>query len=412
MRIIIVGAGVGGLVTALALHERGIACTVYEQAPELLELGVGINVLPHAVKKLTELGLLDQLNARAIETDDLIYSNRFGQTIWRGPRGKAAGYDVPQFSVHRGRLQTMLLEAVRQRIGPVHSGHKLIGFEQEESSVTARFETESGEVSVEGDVLIGADGIHSQTRRILFPDQGQPLWNGILMWRGAIEWPRFLTGRSMIVSGGMAEKLVVYPIAPGATDDTALTNWVLNVRVGESGPPPQRQDWTRRGAREQLLARIERFSNPHVDVRALVESTPEFWEWPMCDRDPLPYWSKGRVTLLGDAAHPMYPTGSNGAGQAILDAALLAEKLASAGTVWQALQAYEQERLPQTADVVMRNRRGGPEMVIDKVEELAPDGFSDIESVLPLEDRRKMLEEYAAVAGYSQTQVNVHPITR
>lgn len=408
MKVIIAGAGIGGLATALSLHARGIDCAIYEQAPEVRELGVGINILPHAVKRLAKLGLLDELDANAIRTEELLYTNRFGQTVWHETRGKAAGYDVPQFSVHRGRLQTILLNAVLKRLGPViHVGHRLIGFGQGDSSILARFSRGGGGVSVEGDVLIGADGIHSLTRSILFPDEGPARWSGITMLRGAIEWPEFLTGRSMIISGGIDEKLVIYPIGAGSGEDRVLTSWVLNIMVGAAGAPaPRKMDWTRPGAREELLARSDRFSNPYLDIRGMLEATPRFWESPMCDRDPLPYWSLGRVTLLGDAAHPMYPMGSNGAGQAIIDADTLADKLAGSTDIQGALQAYERERLPVTAEVVRRNRLGGPEIVIDKVQELSPDGFSDIESVLPLAERRRMVEEYASSAGFSKERVN------
>ena len=411
MKAIIAGGGIGGLTTALMLHARGIQCEVFEQSEQIRELGVGINTLPHAIKELAALGLLQRLDAVAIRTYELFYTNRFGQEIWREPRGLDAGYDVPQFSIHRGRLQSVIHDAVRERIGEhrIHTGHRLGGFRQDESGVTAYFFDRTGahRATAHGDILIGADGIHSAVREALYPDEGPARWNGAMLWRGATQWPRFLTGRSMIVAGGMAAKLVVYPIAEGAREDLRLTNWAVVAKIGDgSTPPPRKEDWSRPGRMEELQPHIGRFEISHVDARALIAATPEFWEYPMCDRDPLPRWSFGRVTLLGDAAHPMYPVGSNGASQAILDARFLADRLKDSDHPAHALWVYEQNRLPATADIVRSNRRGGPEGVIDAVEERAPDGFTDIDAVLSYEERKAIVRGYAATAGFAKEQVN------
>jgi 5-methylphenazine-1-carboxylate 1-monooxygenase len=411
MKVIIAGAGVGGLVTALMLHARGIDCEVFEQADAVRELGVGINTLPHAIKELAELGLLDRLDAVAIRTYELFYTNRLGQEIWREPRGLDAGYDIPQFSIHRGRLQGVIYQAVRARLGEsrIHLNCRLRSFTQDDGGVTAYFFDRHGSHrhTARGDVLIGADGIHSLVREKLFPDEGPPRWNGLMLWRGAIDWPAFLTGRSMVVAGGLAAKLVIYPIAEGSRADKRLTNWAVVGRVGDpSMPIPQKQDWSRPGRFEDLMPHLRRFRIPYVDAKALIEATSEFWEYPMCDRDPLPRWSHGRITLLGDAAHPMYPVGSNGASQAILDARFLADRLADAEHPAQALWTYEQVRLPMTAEIVRMNRRGGPEGVIDAVEARAPDGFSNIDDVLSFEQRKAIVRGYASTAGFAREQVN------
>ena len=411
MKVIIAGAGVGGLVTALMLHARGIDCEVFEQADAVRELGVGINTLPHAIKELAELGLLDRLDAVAIRTYELFYTNRLGQEIWREPRGLDAGYDIPQFSIHRGRLQAVIYQAVRARLGEsrIHLNCRLQSFTQDDGGVTAYFFYRHGShrLTARGDVLIGADGIHSVVRDKLFPDEGPPRWNGLMLWRGAIDWPAFLTGRSMVVAGGLAAKLVIYPIAEGSRADKRLTNWAVVGRVGDpSMPIPQKQDWSRPGRFEDLMPHLRRFRIPYVDAKALIEATSEFWEYPMCDRDPLPRWSHGRITLLGDAAHPMYPVGSNGASQAILDARFLADRLADAEHPAQALWTYEQVRLPMTAEIVRMNRRGGPEGVIDAVEARAPDGFSNIDDVLSFEQRKAIVRGYASTAGFAREQVN------
>src|SRR5262245_55211816 len=391
------------------LHARGIDCELFEQSEGVRELGVGINTLPHAIKELKELGLLPRLDAVAIRTHELIYTNRFGQEIWREPRGLDAGYDVPQFSVHRGRLQGVIHQAVRSRLGEsrLHTGHRLGSFKQDEAGVTAYFFDRTGyRRSVQGDVLVGADGIHSHVREALYPNEGPARWNGSMLWRGALDWPKFLTGRSMVIAGGMAAKCVIYPIGEGVREDRPLTNWAVLVKVGEGGVPPDKADWSRPGRFEDLMPHVQRFRIPYVDAKALIEATPEFWEFPMCDRDPLPRWSHGRVTLLGDAAHPMYPVGSNGASQAILDARCLADLLKNADHPMQALWAYEQERLPPTAQIVRMNRSGGPEGVIDAVEQRAPDGFSNIDDVLSFEERKAIVRGYASTAGFAQAQVN------
>ena len=276
--------------------------------------------------------------------------------------------------------------------------NRLADFTQHGAGVLARFVNRDGERSAlhEGDALLGADGIHSTVRAALFPGEGPPSWNGSIIWRGAADWPAFMDGRTMLVAGGLGGKAVVYPIAQGQASGTRLTNWAIVVKVAAASDPlPRREDWSRAGRLGELLPRLSQFALPQVDVPALIAATPEFWEYPMCDRDPLPYWTQGCVSLLGDAAHPMYPVGSNGASQAILDARALADAL-TASPVQQALQAYETLRLPQTAAIVSGNRRGGPEGVIDAVEALAPEGFEDVESVMPRAQRQ------AIVQGISQ----------
>ncbi|WP_315802419.1 MULTISPECIES: flavin-dependent oxidoreductase [unclassified Bradyrhizobium] len=410
MKAIIVGGGIGGLTTALMLRARGIDCELFEQADAIRELGVGINTLPHAIRELAQLGLLDRLDEVAIRTYELFYLTRRGQEVWHETRGLDAGHDVPQFSIHRGRLQSVIHQAVMQRLGPekVHTGCRLGAFTQDEGGVTAYFFDRTGAHvhTARGDVLIGADGIHSKVRQTLFPNEGAPCWNGLMLWRGATDWPVFLTGRSMIIAGGLNAKAVIYPIAEGSSPATRLTNWAVLVRIGDANTaPPRREDWSRLGKADELMPHVNGFSIPQVDFAAMVRATPEFWEYPCCDRDPLPYWSSGRVTLLGDAAHPMYPVGSNGASQAILDARALADALARSEHPRQALMTYEQKRLPMTAEIVASNRRGGPEGVIDAVEQLAPQGFSDINTILNYEAREGIVRGYASRAGFAARMV-------
>jgi len=413
MKIVIAGGGIGGLAAALALHERGIDAEVYEQARELRELGVGINMLPHAVKEFASLGLLPALDAAGIRTRELVYANRLGQIVWQELRGLDAGYAAPQFSVHRGKLHGVLLRAVLERLGAarVHTDCRLMDFQDRAGQVVATFDRRDARerIAVAGDALIGADGIHSTVRSLLCPHEGPPAWNGLMLWRGATEWPVYADGRTMVIAGGNAAKFVVYPIhADPSKPETRLTNWAVMARIGDSAsPPPRHEDWSRPGEREEALLFVrDKFRLGFVDPVSLIEATDTFYEYPCCDRDPLPRWSFGRVTLLGDAAHPMYPVGSNGASQAILDARALARHLASAPSVPVALAAYDTERRPPTAEIVLTNRKGGPEGVIDVVEARAPDGFADIETVASYTEREAIVRGYASMAGYARDQVN------
>jgi 2-polyprenyl-6-methoxyphenol hydroxylase-like FAD-dependent oxidoreductase len=412
MKALIPGAGVGGLTLALMLHRRGIESVIFEQASEIREVGVGINILPHAVKELAALDLMPALDAVGIRTKELHYLSRLGQKVWSELRGTDAGFDFPQLSIHRGRLQKVIYDAVIARLGQgqVRNGLKLQGFLQDEGGVVAHFtDAKFGLASetVRGDVLIGADGIHSIVRRHFYPKEGRPSWQGLMLWRGAAEWPKFLTGRSMYIAGGMSAKIALYPIAPGLTPNTRLTNWAIVSRIADGQITPAPVDsWSRVGRMDDVIPLAKRFNVPEVDVEALVRATPVCWEYPMCDRDPLPNWSHGRVTLIGDAAHPMYPVGSNGAAQAILDARSLSDWLMKAEHPMQALHEYERERLPKTAEIVRLNRKGGPERVIDEVEKLAPAGFEYVDRVLSHAEREAIVKGYAGKAGFTQSQVN------
>jgi 2-polyprenyl-6-methoxyphenol hydroxylase-like FAD-dependent oxidoreductase len=410
--VLIAGGGIGGLTLALMLHRRGIKSVVYEQAAQIREVGVGINVLPHAIKELAALGLLPALDAAGIRTKELIYINRLGQKVWSEPRGTEAGFEYPQFSIHRGRLQRIVHDAVLAELGPeaVRPGLRLAGFIQDEGGVTAHFiDSRFGATSetMRGEILVAADGIHSVARRHFYPQEGRPNWQGAMLWRGATEWPQFLSGRSMYIGGGMGAKLALYPIAHGSKPETRLTNWAIVIRIADGDVTPVPVDsWSRVGRMEEVVPYACRFIAPGVDVEALVRATPVCYEYPMCDRDPLPRWSHGRVTLMGDAAHPMYPVGSNGAAQAILDARSLADWLKKADHPMQALHAYEEDRLAKTAEIVRLNRKGGPERVIDEVEKLAPAGFEHVDRILGHSEREAIVKGYAGKAGFTLAQVN------
>ena len=418
MKVLIAGGGIGGLAAALSLHQAGIDCHVFERSRSIRELGVGINTLPHAIKELAELGLLQALDAAGVRTYELIYQNRHGQEIWRDLRGTHAGLEYPQFSIHRGHLQGVLYEAALKRLGPnrVHTGHELVDFTQDAAGVQATFarrdEAEGEAVIVSGDVLIAADGIHSMVRAHYYPDEGPPAWNGIMLWRGAVPWKPFLTGKSMVIAGGMAAKLVLYPIARVPGDkDKVLMNWAVGAKTGDATTPmPRREDWSREGQLSELLPFVEdQFHLDVLDPLALIKATKPFYEYPMCDRDPVAAWAFDRVVLMGDAAHPMYPVGSNGASQAILDGRCIAAHLAAGSDTRAALKAYEAERLPVCSKIVETNRSGGPERVIDLIDQRAPDGFADINDVATPNELKSIVSGYAQMAGFDKDRVNKQP---
>jgi 5-methylphenazine-1-carboxylate 1-monooxygenase len=415
VRVLIAGAGPGGLTAALHLARLGIECELYESVGQIRQLGVGLNLLPHAVRELTILGLADRLASAGVATAELGYFNKFGAEIWREPRGIAAGYRWPQYSIHRGAFQDALLDEFRARIGPgrLHLGRHLASFEQDESGVTARFtDKASGAILEEarGDILVAAEGIHSAARKFFYPDEAEPVYSGRVLWRATTQAAPFLTGRSMIMAGYANRKFVAYPIsAPSPETGRASINWVADVFVGGSDAPMPR-DWNRRTDTATVLKHFRDWCFDWLDIPAMIEASETVFEYPLVDRDPLPRWSFGRVTLLGDAAHPMYPIGSNGASQAILDAAALAASLAGTSDLAVALRAYAAERMEKTAGIVLSNRVQGPEIVMQMVEDRAPNGFRNLSDVISREELEEVANRYKAMAGFDRDRLNSLPV--
>ncbi|TYB42836.1 flavin-dependent oxidoreductase [Actinomadura chibensis] len=415
MRVVIVGAGIGGLTAALSLHEAGVETLVVESAARLRPLGVGINLLPHAVRELTELGLGGALAELGVPTAEMVHFDRHGGRIWGEPRGRALGYDWPQYSIHRGELQMALLDAVRARLGAgaVRAGTLFEGFEQDGSRVRARLlDRASGTAeTVDADVLVGADGLHSTVRAQLNPDEPPPLWNGIRMWRGVTEGEPFLSGRTLAVAGSnTASKLVVYPISIQAERaGRALLNWVAEVRLPSGAPLGQTADWNRTGRLEDVLPHYADWTFDWLDVPAMLSRTAEILEYPMVDRDPLDRWTSGRVTLLGDAAHPMYPIGSNGGSQAVLDARVLAHELAKAADPAEGLLGYERARREPVNAIVLACRDMPADRVLHAVGERAPDGFDKIEDVLTPEELRTITGAYRRTSFDDAEALNTRP---
>jgi 2-polyprenyl-6-methoxyphenol hydroxylase-like FAD-dependent oxidoreductase len=404
--ILIIGAGIGGLTLALTLHRAGIPCRVYELAPEIKGLGLGINLLPHATKELAALGLLDALADVAVTTREAVFYNRHGQLVHSEPCGRHAGYDTPQFSIHRGDLQVALLAACRDRIGAdrLVTGWRCARAEQDGAGVTAHFTDAATGIALppqRGRAVISCDGIHSAIRKQLYPDEGDPIYSGVNMWRGATWWTPFLTGESFVRAGWLESgKMIIYPIRNRRDDrGRQLVSW-----VGEFYTPKyKRRDWNRAGELKDFIHVFEDWKFDWLDVPAMIRGAETILEYPMVDQEPLPRWSYGRITLLGDAAHPMVPRGSNGAGQAILDAKVLAECLSRHPDPVAALKDYEAQRLEATASIVRMNRQNPPDAILREVYLRTGDKpFRDINEVISRDELVALTGGYAKVAGYDK----------
>ncbi|WP_315834575.1 flavin-dependent oxidoreductase [Bradyrhizobium prioriisuperbiae] len=414
MTVLIAGGGIGGLTLALSLHQIGVSAKIFESVPELRPLGVGINVLPHAVRELIDLDLLDKLDVYGVRTKELAYFSKRGKPIWSEPRGIEAGYNWPQFSIHRGILQQILLDAVIERLGPesLLTSHHLKDFAETAGGVQARFidrATGQDAGTYEGALLIAADGIHSAVREKLYPHEGAPLWNGRILWRGITESDAFLSGRTMIMAGHEVLKFVCYSISrePNAKGKFQI-NWVAE-RLLDPSYQWRREDYNRAARLDEFLPWFEDWRFDWLDVPGLIRNCPHAYEYPLVDRDPVDRWTFGRVTLMGDAAHPMYPIGSNGASQAILDARVITREILAHGATTKALEAYEAERRPATTELVKLNRRNGPEQVMQMVEERAPNGYDVVTDVLSQQELEDIANGYKRVAGFQVEALNAKP---
>lgn len=414
MKILIAGGGIGGLTAALTLHKLGHHVQVFESTTALRPLGVGINLLPHAVGVLSRLGLAERLAEMAVATSEVLFANMHGQTIYHDMRGLNGGYEFPQYSIHRGEFQLMLAEEFCARAGAASMvcNRRLTDFEANDSGATARFTDAQGNTYIEtADILIAADGIHSVARKQLYPAEGAPKWNGMMMWRGTTIGDPVLDGRTMIQAGHKRAKFVVYPISESLRKDgRALINWVCDIRVKELGfggglEAPNREDWSKPGRIEDLLPVFGEWRFGWLDVPSIIKRAEQVFEWPMVDRDPLPRWTFGRMTLLGDAAHPMYPIGSNGATQAILDAEALGFSLTSNADPVSALIAYEAVRRPMCADIVRMNRQEGLDVILDMVHDKAPGGFKQVSDVLDPEEIAATVRRYKTLAGHKPLSI-------
>ncbi len=409
LRIAIVGGGIVGLSTAISLARVGFKPVVYEAVRKPEPLGVGINLLPHAVRELTELGLLAKVSRAGVLVDELVYRMADGRVVWTEPRGLAAGYDWPQIAIHRGRFQMLLLDEARALIGDesLRFGHALTAVEPVGNVVMLHFMDRVTGQSLgaeTADVVIAADGIHSAVRKQFNPAEGIPKWSGVSLFRGATTLAAGTVGPTMNWTGHSRQKFVGYPISIDERSGEILFNFICDIQTGEPGSTP-REDWNRKVDATEWLGRYANWKWPGVDVTSVVGGTQDIYEFPMVDRDPLPRWTHGRITLAGDAAHPMYPIGSNGATQGLIDSRALAFHLATAPTPGIALARYEEERREPTSRIVLANRALGPDRVLEIARERAGSAGSDLDSAFPMSEREAISLDYKSLAAFNPQQV-------
>ncbi len=412
-RVLVAGGGIAGLTLALTLHQIGVPVQVYESASRLEPLGVGINLQPNAVRELCDLGLEANLAGIGVATQEYGFYTKTGLEIWNEPRGLLAGYAWPQYSVHRGQLQMLLYRTVIERLGPgsVITGTRAVGYENTGDRVRLTLSTGASPVSdtSEGAVLIGADGLHSAIRAQMVPDEGPPIWSGAIMWRGATRGRPFRTGASMALIGHATQRFVCYPISEiDPSTGQALMNWIAELAFDPSSGW-NREDWNRRADKADFVDEFVDWRFDWIDCLGLIEATDEVFEYPMVDRDPLDAWTDGRATLMGDAAHIMYPVGSSGASQAIVDARKLGRAFLDHGVGPDALLGYEEEMRPATARMILANRGSGPDAVMQIVEDRCGGVFDDIEDVMPHEERAELAAGYKKTAGFGIDALNAAP---
>ncbi len=413
MTVLIAGGGIGGMALALSCHQVGVPAVVLESVREIKPLGVGINLQPNAVRELYELGLADELAAIGIEAEEWALVGRNGRDVWSEPRGTGAGYRWPQFSVHRGELQMLLYRTVLERLGPdaVRTGHRVVSYETTADGVAATVLDRSADEMVvfDGDVLVGADGLHSAVRAQMYPDEGAPIWGGAVLWRGSTLGPPIRTGASFTLVGNLEQRFVTYPISQlDPTTGMQLQNWIAELTFDPS-VERRSSDWNTRADEGEFLPAFEDWVFDWLDVPALVASTDEVFEYPMVDRDPAPAWVDGNVALLGDAAHVMYPVGSNGASQAIVDGRVLVARFVELGVGRAALLAYESELIDDMSALVLRNRASGPVSILGVVEERCGGEFDDINDVIPRDEIESFMAKYKEAAGFAIDALNAAP---
>jgi 2-polyprenyl-6-methoxyphenol hydroxylase-like FAD-dependent oxidoreductase len=410
MTILIAGGGIAGLSLGLTLHQIGVPFHIYESAAELRPMGVGINLQPNAVRELFDLGLEAELDGIGIRTQQLGFYTKLGKTIWEEPRGLKAGYAWPQYSVHRGALQMMLYKALIARAGAdcITLGARATGFEQTATGATLLL---ADGTRKSGRLIVAADGIHSALRQQMYPEEGAPIWNGRILWRATTKGRPWKGEAAMVMIGHENLRMVAYPISRPGPDGTATLNWIAEKSFDPS-TPWKKEDWNRAADINDFIAEFEAWRFDWIDVPDLIRGAETVYEYPMVDRDPLPQWRFGAVALMGDAAHPTYPVGSNGASQAILDARILGAGFLAQGVTEAALTAFEDEVRPLATAIGKTNRAGkGPDAVLQQVEDLCAGDFATIEDVIPQAELAAHAARYKSIAGFSIEALNARPAT-
>jgi len=404
INIAIVGGGIAGLALALGLKRKGLSCEIYESVPEIKELGVGITLLPHGMRELAALGVQDKLEAAGIENLESVFFNRYGQYIYSEPRGRHAGYAVPEVGIHRGKLHRILFDETVAQIGAehIHTGHRCVGVDQDETGATVHFidpATGAARASVRADVVVACDGINSAIRKQFYPDE-KMAFSGINTWRGVTKHKPILTGKSYMRVGSIETgKMVIYPIVDNIdAEGNQLINWMAEIQRDAA----VMNDWNQSGKASDFMDIFKDWKFDWLDVPALIANAEQILEYPMVDKDPVSQWTFGRITFMGDAAHPMYPRGSNGSAQALIDARTLADELSKTSDSQAALKSYEDLRLAPTAKIVLTNRATPPDFIIMKADELSGGKpFSNIDDLISQEELRAISEHYKQVAGFA-----------
>jgi 2-polyprenyl-6-methoxyphenol hydroxylase-like FAD-dependent oxidoreductase len=413
--VLVAGGGIGGLSVALTLHQIGVPCLVFESVHHLKPLGVGINLQPNAVRELYELGLgPTELDAIGVQTKEWALVGLNGKQVYTEPRGLLAGYKWPQYSVHRGGLQMLLYRTVVERLGAaaIRTGMTVTGYRNSADGlgVHARIDTHDGQrTEIEGSLLIGADGLHSAVRGQMHPGQPPIQWGGAIMWRGVTPGVPIRTGASFVGLGTHRHRVVFYPISkPDPFTGLAAINWIAEITVDNSGGWTS-GDWNRQVEVESFIHHFEDWKYDWLDVPAMLRGADAVFEYPMIDRDPVPTWVDGNVALLGDAAHVMYPTGSNGASQAIMDARVLGAVMIEHGVTRQALEAYDTQLCGEISSVILRNRGAGPFGLLNLLDERCGGAFDDIDQVIPPAEREAFMNRYQVAAGFARDRLNSAP---
>jgi 2-polyprenyl-6-methoxyphenol hydroxylase-like FAD-dependent oxidoreductase len=409
--VLIAGGGIGGFVTALCLHRAGYSVRVHERVEEIEPNGFGVTLQPYCVKLLFELGLEKEMEKIGVRPRMAEFYSRHGQLIYKDPRGMDAQFNWPLYTVHRGRFQELLLSHIRDEVGEkaIRLSQKLVSFRQQPSHVEVDFiNPATGDLNIErGKVLVGADGINSAVRRILYPDEGPTLWDGVALWRGVTPVDKlYLDGRTIIFMGNPNDReLIIFPV------DEHILNWALAVRIEQPGirPIPVISDWDKLGKIEDVLPLLSEMKLDFLDTHHLISSSTIVNEFLMTDRDPLPRWSHDRVTLLGDAAHPMYPNGGNGASQAIIDARGLVLAFREYGVTSQALQKYDDLRRTFSSNFVQMARQAGPEKILRFIDERSPSRFRDLSDVASPSELEAIMVDYKRAVGWNAQQLNHEP---
>ena len=413
MTVLIAGGGIAGLSLALTCHQIGVPFRLFESAREIKPLGLGINLQPNAVRELEELGLADSLPSVGVKTQDFGLYTRFGQEIWTEPRGRSAGYHWPQYSVHRGKFQLLLYQSLLDRAGLdcIETGWQVTNFANLDSAaeLQLRSTVDAATRTVSGDVIVGADGIHSTIRHQMQPEEGPPLWGGAVLWRGVSQAPAFLSGASMVMAGHATQRAVVYPISKADVNSGLCTiNWIAEQHF-PADTAWRKEDWNRQVDIAEFLPRFSDWNFDWLDLPGLIKSAETVYEFPMVDRDPLDRWTQGAVTLMGDAAHPTYPVGSNGASQAIVDARYLGHCFLEHGVNSTALNAYDAHLVPRTRDLVLTNRTAGPDAVMQLIEDRCGGQFDQLADVASTEELVAHADAYKRTAGFAVDILNKQP---